>query len=256
MARGCRQIILGIGGSATVEGGAGCLQALGARLWDAHGSDLPQGGAGLLTLARMDVSAVREKLAGVQITILCDVHNPLLGDLGAAAVFGPQKGASPAEVQVLERALSQFADVLARDCGRDVRAIAGGGAAGGISAGLIGVLGDQVRLVSGAQTLLGLLKYDDQLEGVDLLITGEGKLDSQTSGGKAVQIIAQAAAGRGIPVIAICGAVMADAAALAAMGITAAFSIVPGVIGLEAALSSAAENLTFTAQMLGNLLAI
>ena len=252
--RGYRHFVIGLGGSATVEGGAGCLQALGARLLDSAGNDIPRGGSGLSQLASIDMSELQHVIQGASFKVLCDVTNSLIGPLGAARIFGPQKGANPAAVETLERNLTHFADVIARDLGVDVRALPGGGAAGGFGAGLNAFL--RAEIVPGAETLITMLGYDKQLEGVDLLITGEGKLDAQTSAGKAVNAIASVAHRFNIPVVALAGTLDADDAALYAMGIQAAWSIVPGPCSLDDALTHGEQWLTEGAIQLGNLLAI
>jgi glycerate kinase len=252
--RGCRHLLIGIGGSATVDGAAGCVQALGARLLDQSGTEIPPGGGGLSRLASIEASALKPLLEGVTITVLCDVTNPLIGPLGAARVFGPQKGATPEMVEILEANLTHFADVIRRDLGVDVAHIPGGGAAGGIGAGLVAFA--SASLVPGGKTLINLLGYEQQLTGADLVITGEGKLDAQTGGGKAVQRIAEAAARAGVPVMAFAGTLDADGKGLRQMGIQSAWSIVPGPCTLDEALAHGAEWLTRAATELGNLLAL
>jgi glycerate kinase len=255
LARGAQRILIGMGGSATVEGAAGCLQALGVRLLDRAGADIPRGGAGLAHLARIEAAATRQRLAGVDLVLLSDVSNPLVGERGAARVFGPQKGATPAMVEQLDANLAIFAAIIQRDLGVDVLTVAGGGAAGGFGAGLVGCVG--ATLLPGGATIIDLLGYEAQLAaGVDLILTGEGKLDSQTVGGKAVQSMAEVARRRGIPVVAFAGVVDADAAALAQMGIQAAWSIVPGPCALDAALQLAPAWLAGVAEQLGNTLAL
>lgn len=253
-ARGYQRILIGVGGSATVEGGVGCLQALGARLLDSEGNDISRGGAGLARLESVDAGAIRAKYAGIEIVVLCDVTNPLLGPSGAARVFGPQKGADPAMVETLEANLTRFAGVIRRDLGTDITTLAGGGAAGGIGAGLHAFL--SAELAPGGAAIISALGYDKQLAGADLVITGEGKLDGQTGGGKAARAIAAAAAQAGVPVVALAGTLDADAAALRAMGIQAAWSIAPGPCTLETALDQAGNWLTRAATQLGNLLAL
>lgn len=252
--RGCRHFLIGIGGSATNDGGAGCLQALGAHFLDADGRELSLGGGALQHLARIDVSALRTNLPDAKFTILCDVTNPLIGAQGASRVFGPQKGADPEMVEQLEAALTHYAQVVERDLGVQVATLEGGGAAGGFGAGMVAAFG--AELVPGAPTLMNLLNYEAKLEGVQLLITGEGKIDAQTKGGKAVQRIAAAAKARGIAVIAFAGTVEASPSALTDMGITAAWSILPAVTTLSEALANAPLWLTRAAHMLGNTLSI
>ena len=251
---GCQRILIGIGGSATVDGAAGCVQALGARLFDESGADIPRGGGGLSRLASIDVSGLTPLLKGAEITVLHDVTNPLIGPDGAARIFGPQKGASPAIVETLDANLTHFAALIRRDLGIDVATLPGGGSAGGLGAGLPAFLG--ARLAPGGPAIIELLGYERQFAGVDLVITGEGKLDAQTSGGKAVMAIAQSARRAGIPVIALAGRLDADSAALNEMGIHAAWSIIPEPCTLRDAIEHGAAWLARAATELGNTLAI
>jgi glycerate 2-kinase len=202
---GAREVVLGIGGSATTDGGAGMAAALGARLLDRDGADLPPGGAALLRLARIDVSGLDPRLAGVRVTVACDVDNPLVGPAGAAAVYGPQKGAGPDDVLLLDSALRRFARVLADDLGLDLAATPGAGAAGGLGAGAIAFLGAELR--AGIELVLELVGFDRAVAGADLVVTGEGKLDAQSLRGKAPVGVALAAAAHGVPVVALAGAV-------------------------------------------------
>ncbi len=252
---GCRRFVIGIGGSATVDGAAGCMQALGARLLDKSGTEIPRGAGGLAQLAHIDTDSLKPlRDQGIDITVLCDVTNPLIGPNGAARIFGPQKGADSAMVETLEVNLTHFAEVIRRDLGIDVTTIPGGGAAGGFGAGFVAFLG--AKLAPGGPTLISLLGYDRQLADVDLIITGEGKLDSQTGGGKAVQSIAEVANRAGVPVIAFAGTLEADSASLNAIGIRAAWSIVPGPCSLDEALTNGAQWLVRAATEVGNLLAL
>lgn len=252
---GARHILIGIGGSATVEGGSGALAALGIGLLDSDGEQIPAGNAALSRLARVTRPA-QNPFPDAQVTILCDVDNPLLGESGAARVFGPQKGAAPADVPVLEANLAHFAAILARDFGVEVAGLPHSGAAGGIGAGLYAAFPDQVRLVPGGAALIDLLGYRAALESADVILTGEGKLDAQTSGGKAVQQVAAVAKAQGIPVIALAGAVDAPPADLAAMGIRAAFSLVPGPTTLDQAVQHAEVWVRAAACHVGNVLAV
>lgn len=251
---GAQRIYIGMGGSATVDGGAGCLQALGVRLLDENGQDIPTGGAGLAQLAHIEVAPAEQLVGKTQIVLLSDVTNPLIGERGAARIFGPQKGADPAMVEQLDANLSRFADVIRRDVGREVVDLAGSGAAGGFGAGIVGCLG--AALSPGGATIIKLLGYDQQLPSVDLIVTGEGKLDAQTVGGKAVQSIAEAAQQCKVPVVALAGMLDADPDTLHAIGISAAWSIVPRVCTLDEAITHAPTWLTNTAQHLGNVLAL
>ncbi|WP_144671641.1 glycerate kinase [Arthrobacter sp. U41] len=203
---GCRQIILGVGGSANTDAGAGVLQGLGARLLDADGNELPPGGAALARLDRIDFSGFDSRLDGARFILASDVDNPLLGAEGAPAVFGPQKGATAEDVAVLDAALARFVDVLAAEIGpRALKAAAapGAGAAGGVGYAAIAVLAATRR--PGIDVVLEFTGLADRLAGADLVITGEGSLDEQSLLGKTPMGVARAAARAGVPVVAVCG---------------------------------------------------
>lgn len=205
LAAGATSVLLGVGGSATVDGGAGVLQALGARLLDENGHDLPPGGGALARLARIDVSALLTTARTVPIAVACDVDSPLLGEHGAARLFGPQKGATLAEVEQLERALQHFAAIVARDFGRDIASVAAGGAAGGVGAGLYGVLG--ARLLPGVDVVLDAVGFEQALAGAALCLTAEGWLDRQSLRNKGPLGVARRAAAQGVPVVALAGGI-------------------------------------------------
>ena len=203
---GCRQIILGVGGSANTDGGAGVLQGLGAQLLDADGNELPPGGAALARLDRIDFSGFDTRLDEARFVLASDVDNPLLGAEGAAAIFGPQKGASPADVGILDAAVRHFVDVLAAEIGpRALKAAdaPGAGAAGGVGYAAIAVLAATRR--PGIDVVLEFTGLADRLAGADLVITGEGSLDEQSLLGKTPMGVARAAARAGVPVVAVCG---------------------------------------------------
>lgn len=242
--RGARRILLGVGGSATVDGGAGILEALGARLLDARGQQLPRGGAALAALARIDLGDLDPRALGVPFDIACDVDSPLLGEHGAARSFGPQKGASAAGVEQLERALEQHAAVIARDFGRDVRSVVSGGAAGGIAAGLHGVLG--ARLLPGVDLVLDAVGFERALEGAALCITAEGLLDRQSLRNKGPYGVARRAAARGVPVVALGGGIAGDVSDRDFPDLAGMFSICPRPLGLDEAMRDA-ESLLATA---------
>lgn len=203
---GCRHIILGVGGSANTDGGAGVLQGLGAVLLDADGNELPGGGAALARLDRIDFSNFDVRLEATEFVLASDVDNPLLGRTGAAAIFGPQKGATPDDVATLDAALARFVEVLAAEIGPEVRDAAGApgaGAAGGVGYIAIAALGAARR--PGIDVVLEFTELEQRLAGADLVITGEGSLDEQSLLGKTPMGVARAAARSGIPVIAVCG---------------------------------------------------
>jgi glycerate kinase len=220
------EVVVGVGGSASTDGGAGMLVALGARLLDADGQDLPDGGGALAGVARLDLSGLDPRLAGIRLVLAADVDSPLLGPTGAAAVFGPQKGATPADVAVLEAGLTRWAAVAAAALPAPSQQ-AGAGAAGGVGFALLAVLGAERR--PGVDVVLDLVGLDTVLTGEqgrpDLVITGEGALDEQTLSGKAVAGVARAAAAHGIPVVAVCGRLALDDAALATLGVRGAYPL-------------------------------
>ena len=200
---GVERILIGVGGSATNDGGAGMAEALGAVLLDEHGQRLPQGGAALAQLARIGMDSFDARVSGVEITVLCDVQNPLLGAEGASAVYGPQKGADAACVAELDRALANFAAVLERDLDARVAQIPGAGAAGGLGAGLLAFCG--ATLQSGFQVVSEAVRLADRLAEADLVITGEGRLDVQSAYGKTVAGVAALAQEANVPCVAVAG---------------------------------------------------
>ncbi len=201
-ASGAQRIVIGIGGSATNDGGAGMARAFGYRFFDANGGELLEGGGALVRLARIE-GQTDPRLIRPAIDVACDVRNPLLGPEGATAVYGPQKGATPEIQRELEAALTRYADVVEAFVGRDVRSVPGAGAAGGLGAGLIAFL--DARLVSGSALVLDAVGFDKRLVGADLVITGEGRIDGQSIYGKLTHAVTLAAKRRGIPVVAVAG---------------------------------------------------
>jgi len=195
--------VLGIGGSACTDGGAGLVQALGAKVLDARGRQLPTGGAPLADVDRVDLSGLHPGLAAAEIVVACDVDNPLTGPAGAAAVYGPQKGASCTDVAVLEKALRQWAKAVAAAAGSDLSDSPGAGAAGGVGLAGLAILGGSLR--SGIDLVLELVGFHQHLRGARLVVTGEGALDAQTLRGKAPLGVAVAAASAGVPTVAVCG---------------------------------------------------
>jgi glycerate 2-kinase len=201
-ASGAQRIVIGIGGSATNDGGAGMARAFGYRFFDAAGGELAEGGAALVRLARIE-GQTDPRLVRPAIDVACDVRNPLLGAEGATAIYGPQKGATPDIQRELEAALTRYAEVVERFVGRDVRSVPGAGAAGGLGAGLIAFL--DARLVSGALLVLDAVHFDKRLVGADLVVTGEGRVDGQSVYGKLTHAVTVAAKRHGVPVVAVAG---------------------------------------------------
>jgi len=234
---GCRRLIIGIGGSATNDGGAGMAQALGVRLLDEGGKGLPRGGAALARLSRIDVSGLDSRLTECEIIIASDVTNPLCGEQGASMVYGPQKGATGEMCQQLDEALANYAGVIKRDLGIDVRDMPGAGAAGGLGAGLIAFLG--AKLISGIEIVSEVVGLTGYLKEASLVFTGEGSIDTQTLFGKTVAGVAAKAKAQGVPVVALGGAVAGDAKEFYRSGIDAVLSIVPGPISLGESMADA-----------------
>lgn len=220
--RGVEEILIGIGGSATNDGGMGMARALGARFLDARGQPLAEGGGSLRRLARVDLDGLDRRLKSVRVKVACDVTNPLCGPRGATRVYGPQKGATPRMLEILEAGLRRLATVIRRDLGRDVARVPGAGAAGGLGAGLLAFL--HGRTQPGVEIVLEAVGLERRLAGCDLVITGEGRLDGQTAFGKAPAGVARVARRLGLPVIAICGSLGPDAARLRSIGVEACFS--------------------------------
>jgi glycerate kinase len=239
LGRGVRKILVGIGGSATVDGGAGMASALGVRLLDAKGRGIAPTGGALAKVSRIDVSGLDPRVRAVGIEAACDVDNPLTGKTGAARVYGPQKGASAAQVRLLDRNLARLARVIRRDLGVDVAAMPGSGAAGGLGAGLVAFLG--ARLRPGVAMVIDAVRLPERLRGADLVITGEGRMDRQSAFGKTPVGVAQAAKRLGIPVVALCGSIGDGAEAVLSRGIDAYFAITPGPMTLDEAMRRASE---------------
>jgi glycerate 2-kinase len=222
---GASSVIAGIGGSATNDGGAGMAQALGYRLVDSAGRDLPRGGIALLRLERIDSTGFDPTWHSVEINVACDVTNPLTGPQGASHVYGPQKGADPATVEELDRALGHLAEVFERDLGKRVADIPGAGAAGGTGAGLIAFL--DAKLLRGAALVVDASGFDAALPGTDLVITGEGRADGQTAYGKAPGEVARRAHAAGIPTLLLAGSKGPGWESLSSLGVTSIATLTP-----------------------------
>lgn len=219
---GCKRILLGLGGSATNDGGCGCAAALGVGFLDADGQSFIPVGDTLGRIGRIDTAKAEELLHGVELTIMCDVTNPLYGPTGAAYVFAPQKGAGAEKVKRLDAGLRHFGDVIRSQLGIDVSAMPGAGAAGGMGAGCVALLGGIIQ--SGIDAVLDVTGFDRQLEGADLVITGEGRIDSQSADGKVISGVARRTRTKGIPLIAIAGGIADSAGTVYDIGVSAMFS--------------------------------
>ncbi|EIY5159012.1 glycerate 2-kinase [Klebsiella variicola] len=238
---GAKRIIIGIGGSATNDGGAGMMQALGARLCDAEGQEIGHGGGSLSRLSRIDLSAIDPRLLDRMIHVACDVTNPLVGERGASRIFGPQKGATEAMIVELDRNLAHFADVIKASLQVDVKPIPGAGAAGGMGAALMAFLNAELR--SGIEIVTEALKLEEQIHDCSLVVTGEGRIDSQSIHGKVPVGIARVAKKYRKPVIGIAGSLTHDVGVVHHHGIDAVFSVLTTVSTLEEAFRGAFDNI-------------
>jgi len=236
---GAERIILAIGGSATNDAGSGMLRALGLRTFDAQGAELEEGGLALCRVARVDASGLDPRLASVRLEVAADVDNPLCGPNGASAIFGPQKGANPEQVELLDHALGHFADHCAQALGRDVRDFPGCGAAGGMGFAAKAFLDAQFR--PGIEVVAELAGLEAAVQGADLVITGEGRFDAQTLRGKTPFGVARVAKRHGVPVVVVAGTLGEGYQELYGHGIDAAFAITSGPITLQEACANAAE---------------
>jgi glycerate kinase len=220
---GCTHIVLGIGGSASTDGGVGLVQALGARVLDANGDEVADGGLGAQAATKLDITRLHPGLSHARLDVACDVDNPLTGPTGAAAVYGPQKGADPSQARLLDAALANWADVAAAATGADHRADPGAGAAGGVGFAAVAVLGGVLR--PGVDLVLDLVHFADELAKADLVVTGEGSLDEQTLHGKAPAGVAAAARAAGVPVVAVAGRCLLDEAQRRDAGFDAVYAL-------------------------------
>lgn len=244
--QGAKRIILGLGGSATNDGGAGMAAALGVRFSDAEGKEFVPVGDTLGDIDKIELEGVDERLKTVQIIAMCDVSNPLCGSRGASAVFGPQKGASAEDVKRLDRGLFHLAEKIAEAGGREVLELPGGGAAGGMGAGAVAFLRAELR--SGIDVVLETIHFDEMLEGCSLVITGEGKVDGQSVQGKVISGVAKEAAKKQVPVAVVTGAIEDGAEALYEIGVDAIFSINQKPLSFEAILHRTKADLRKTAR--------
>jgi glycerate kinase len=256
ISQGCREFVIGLGGSATNDAGIGMLQALGYRFMDEDGNEVGYGGDALMRVRRIITAQVCPELESCRFQVACDVNNPLYGPTGAAYVFAQQKGANADMVKVLDDGLASFADIVERELGSHMQSIPGAGAAGGLGGAFAVFL--QGELQSGASLVLDKIGIEEELYGTDIVITGEGRLDGQTSMGKAPLGIARLAEQHGVPVIALAGGVTKEASNLNGLGITSYFSVVSGPMPLEQAMETdeTKSNLRRTAEQLFRLIRV
>ena len=251
---GCNKLIIGIGGSATNDGGAGMAQALGAKLLDTSGNQIGFGGVSLADIDKIDISGFDPRLSEVDVIVACDVSNVLTGKDGASYIYGPQKGATLDMVEILDRNLAHFADIIKRDLNQSVEDIPGAGAAGGLGAGLIAFTGAQLQ--AGIDIVLEVTDFKNRIQGSDLVITGEGRLDYQTSFGKTPAGVAKIARQYNIPVIAIAGSVTEDVDRLYTIGIDAVVDIFHEPMSLETAIANASKLITLAAERAARLIRV
>lgn len=251
---GCRRLVVGIGGSATNDGGVGMAQALGARFTDAAGREIGRGGGSLGELAHIDLTGLDPRLKAVAVRVACDVDNPLCGPRGAAAVYGPQKGATPEMVATLDANLSHLAKVIAQDLGRSVADIPGAGAAGGLGAGLIAFL--DASLMPGVEMVIQAVNLPARVAGADLVLTGEGKIDAQTAFGKTPAGVARVAKAAGLPVIAVAGGIGDDVEPVYSCGIDALYPLTPYPLALSEAMRRGGELLALATERALRLVAV
>ena len=249
LSRGAKRLVLGLGGSATNDGGCGAAAALGAEFLDEEGRPFVPTGGTLTQIAHIRMKGLRETLAGAEVTVMCDIDNPLCGPAGAAAVFGPQKGADAAMVARMDAGLRHLAEMLEKDVGMEVLTLAGGGSAGGFGAGAAAFFGGQLRM--GIDVVLDLTDFDRKCRGASLVITGEGHLDSQSLRGKTVVGVARRARALGVPAAALVGGCETALDAVYAEGVSGVFPIHPALCTWPQAAARTEEDLRFT---MGNLL--
>jgi len=250
--RGCRRIIIGIGGSATVDGGCGMAEALGAKLLDGKGRKIGFGGGEIEKVEKIDLKFMDKRIPGTEFIIASDVRNPLLGPRGAARVYGPQKGATPKIVEKLERGLSHLARVIRKELSISVKNLPGAGAAGGLGAGLYAFLG--AKMESGVELVMRIARLEKRIRKADLVITGEGRLDRQTLYGKTVMGVIKMAKKYKVPVVCIAGSIMPEAKDLYRLGVKGMFSITTTPMSLQQAMEKSRSLLISASENLGQVL--
>lgn len=244
--KGCRKIYIGIGGSATNDGGIGMLQALGVSFLDADNREVGFGGKYLDKIARIDISNLDPRIRETELVVMSDVTNPLCGENGAAVVYGPQKGATEEEIAILDKGLAQFAELICQMNLPDIRNLPGAGAAGGLGGGLVSFLGAEIR--PGIKAILEIADFEKSVQWADLILSGEGRIDGQSANGKVVSGIAEIAGKYNVPVIAICGSVEKDAREIFEKGISGMEAAVCRPVTLEKAMEEAEQNVIDAAE--------
>ncbi len=243
---GVNRIIIGLGGSATNDGGAGMIQALGGNLLDRNGNELLPGGGRLAELVKIDLTQLDPRIHGVEIEVACDVDNPLIGAHGASVIFGPQKGATREMVEFLDKQLSHFADVIETQLQTSIKKLSGAGAAGGLGGGIVAFLNGKLK--KGIDIVIDAVQLEKRMLGASIVITGEGRMDSQTMYGKTPMGVAGVAIDQNVPVIGLSGSLSPDHDVLLENGFTALYSIIPGVVNHSEAYEHASLYLQQTAR--------
>ena len=246
--RGCKRIIVGLGGSCTNDGGTGAAAAAGVRFYNRNGEEFVPVGGTVGEISRVDVSGLCEELRGVEIVTMCDIDNPLCGENGASAIFGPQKGADADMVRRLDDGLAHLAEVVSRDLGKEVRELPGAGAAGGMGAGMVAFFSS--RLQMGIETVLETVRFDEQVQDADLVLTGEGKIDGQSLRGKVVIGVARHTKRFGVPLVAIVGDIGDNIEAAYEEGVTGVFSINRVAVDFKVAKPRSKDDLKLTVENL------
>ena len=244
--KGCRKIYIGIGGSATNDGGIGMLQALGVSFLDADNREVGFGGKYLDKIVRIDISNLDPRIRETELVVMSDVTNPLCGENGAAVVYSPQKGATEEEIAILDKGLAQFAELICQMNLPDIRNLPGAGAAGGLGGGLVSFLGAEIR--PGIKAILEIADFEKSVQWADLILSGEGRIDGQSANGKVVSGIAEIAGKYNVPVIAICGSVEKDAREIFEKGISGMEAAVCRPVTLEKAMEEAEQNVIDAAE--------
>lgn len=246
-----KSILIGVGGSATCDGGSGMAMALGVNFYSDSGEKIKEGGGFLDKLKRIDISGINKNVLKTSITVMCDVRNPLTGKYGAARVFGPQKGADKKMVEILEKNLCHYAKIIKQQLGKDIQKIPGSGAAGGLSAGLVAFC--NAKIVEGSRFIAENIGLEKNIKDAHLIITGEGRIDSQVRFGKTIMAVLEVAKKYNVPVIGLCGIKSGSLDSLYKNGLTAVFPIAPGPVSIEESMKNTKTFLENTAKEVAGL---
>lgn len=241
---GVDEIIIGLGGSATNDGGCGTAAAVGVKFYNESGEEFIPTGGTLTDIDKIDISNLDKRIGQIQITVMCDIDNPMYGENGAAYIFAPQKGADPEDVKLLDKGLRHLSDIIKRDIQMDVSELPGGGAAGAMGAGMYAFIGAKLKM--GIDTVLDTVEFEKNLDGADIVFTGEGKIDGQSVRGKVIAGISKRASVKNVPVVAVVGAIGGDCGVIYQMGLSAVFSINTSAVDFSISKDHSKENLMIT----------